>query len=528
MRDKLLIGLLILVSHISLAQISVSGKITDDKGQGIPGASIVVKGTTTGTISDFDGNFSISIPSLGAVIVVSFVGFQTQEVSISSTTGNVIKLYSENYNLREVYIYHDFGNIIKQLKKQDKTYSNLELPNNEYNGRTSKLVRFNLMPHFSGISLGYHRNSFLNKTFGENLDKNYINRKFGTYIGADFGFTFITPLNFNITHFKSNYSYNLPNGLSKSKSNYSGWEFSLSKGFGFTNLPLLNRIIPTSYFGIGYHFANIDTKEPYYSDINSIKNKVKTPFWEIGFGTYPFRWIDNTYWFSRSLRNFIASTQLNFEYKQSLSANKAYSYNGWSLGLEFYPRIDFSDLWWDIKHSSRGEGFNGDDDFHEMFGGFHYRFGLCYYNLNSFDNRSNDDFSGSYFDVYYNNSLIFPISLELGLHGGENYNSVNFGIFTSYKIADHFTIDFGGGYESGFLSAKNIEDDYDFKKPYYKLGLTYMIKGKNWGGFNYTYMRAIGMKYPVPSHNLTYIFGRKPTKWLTIGVASLLLLAAAQ
>ncbi len=528
MRNKLLIGLLILMSQISLAQISVSGKITDEKGQSIPGASIVVKGTTTGTISDLDGNFSISIPSFGTVIVASFVGLQTHEVSISASTGNLIKLYTVDLDIQDVYIYHDFGYIIKHLKKQNKTYSNLELPNNEYNGRTNKLARFNLIPRFSGISFGYHRNSFLNKTFGVNLDKNYIDRKFGTYMGADFGITFITALGVNITHFNSNYSYNLPNGLSKSKSNYSGWEFSLSKGFGFTNLPLIKSIIPTSHIGIGYHIAKIDTKEPFYSDINSIKNKVKTPFWKIGFGTYPFRWIDNTYWFNYSLRSFIANTHLNFEYKQSLSASKAYSYNGWSLGLEFYPQIDFSDLLWDIRHSSRGEGFSGDDDFHEMFGGFHYRFGFCYYNLNSFEKRYNDDFTGSYFDVYYNNSKWFPISLELGIHGGENYNSTNFGAFTSYKLADHFTIDFGGGYESGFLSAKTIEDDYDFQKFYYKIGLTYMIKGRNWGGFNYSYMRAVGMKYPVPSHNLTYIFGRKPTKWLTIGVLVLGLLAVSQ
>jgi hypothetical protein len=59
------------------AQKAISGKISDEAGNGIPSASIVEKGTTKGTISDFDGNFKLDA-SAGATLIVSFVGYTSQ------------------------------------------------------------------------------------------------------------------------------------------------------------------------------------------------------------------------------------------------------------------------------------------------------------------------------------------------------------------------------------------------------------------------------------------------------------------
>ncbi len=66
----------------------VTGTVLDDTSQPLPGVSIIIKGTSTGTTSDFDGNFSISAND-GDVLVFSYVGFNTQEVTVSGNTVNV-------------------------------------------------------------------------------------------------------------------------------------------------------------------------------------------------------------------------------------------------------------------------------------------------------------------------------------------------------------------------------------------------------------------------------------------------------
>jgi TonB-linked SusC/RagA family outer membrane protein len=68
-----------------LAYIDISGTIKDDKGEPVVGASVVVKGGTGGTSSDASGNFKLQVSAQNAVLIVSSVGFETQEVSASSS-----------------------------------------------------------------------------------------------------------------------------------------------------------------------------------------------------------------------------------------------------------------------------------------------------------------------------------------------------------------------------------------------------------------------------------------------------------
>ncbi|MEQ9468743.1 MAG: carboxypeptidase-like regulatory domain-containing protein [Ekhidna sp.] len=60
---------------------TVSGKVTDDSGESLPGVNVVVKGTTTGTTTDLDGNYRIDVNE-GNSLIFSFIGFETQEVAI--------------------------------------------------------------------------------------------------------------------------------------------------------------------------------------------------------------------------------------------------------------------------------------------------------------------------------------------------------------------------------------------------------------------------------------------------------------
>ena len=73
---------MLLVSATALAQsVTVTGNVTDQTGEVVIGASILEKGTSNGTITDFDGNFSISVDA-NATLVISYVGYQTQEVAL--------------------------------------------------------------------------------------------------------------------------------------------------------------------------------------------------------------------------------------------------------------------------------------------------------------------------------------------------------------------------------------------------------------------------------------------------------------
>jgi len=81
----------------------VSGRITDN-GQGIPGATIQVKGTRTGTTTNADGNYSINVPGDNATLVVSSVGFKTIEVAVGSRTAVDVSLEADALALSEVVV----------------------------------------------------------------------------------------------------------------------------------------------------------------------------------------------------------------------------------------------------------------------------------------------------------------------------------------------------------------------------------------------------------------------------------------
>ena len=86
-------------------QVTVRGTVTDETGMTIPGASVYVKGDTgTGTTTDADGNFSLEVGNLDAVLVVSFVGYEKQEVPLNGKNSVNIVLESSLINVEEVVV----------------------------------------------------------------------------------------------------------------------------------------------------------------------------------------------------------------------------------------------------------------------------------------------------------------------------------------------------------------------------------------------------------------------------------------
>lgn len=82
--------------------IAVSGIIRDENGEGLPGASILLKGTTSGTITDSEGRFSITVPE-GTVLIVSFVGYLNQEFRVSQNEAD-ISMTPDRSRLDEVVV----------------------------------------------------------------------------------------------------------------------------------------------------------------------------------------------------------------------------------------------------------------------------------------------------------------------------------------------------------------------------------------------------------------------------------------
>jgi TonB-linked SusC/RagA family outer membrane protein len=87
------------------AAVTVQGVVTDDKGNPLPGATIVLKGNTSvGASSDADGKFSLSVPTGTETLVISSIGFVTQEVSLAGRTTLAIQLVADNKALDEVVV----------------------------------------------------------------------------------------------------------------------------------------------------------------------------------------------------------------------------------------------------------------------------------------------------------------------------------------------------------------------------------------------------------------------------------------
>jgi hypothetical protein len=77
--------MLFIGAQVALAQRTITGKVTSsDDGAGIPGATILVKGTTVGAITDVDGKYTLNVPKDKNVVLVSFVGMKTQEITLGT------------------------------------------------------------------------------------------------------------------------------------------------------------------------------------------------------------------------------------------------------------------------------------------------------------------------------------------------------------------------------------------------------------------------------------------------------------
>ena len=97
---------LIFVIHLQsvFGQISISGKVSDENGVGLPAANVIIKGTTTGTITDLEGNFNLEVQDSESILVFTFVGYASQEIAVGGQVVFNIQLVPDVMSLDQVVV----------------------------------------------------------------------------------------------------------------------------------------------------------------------------------------------------------------------------------------------------------------------------------------------------------------------------------------------------------------------------------------------------------------------------------------
>ncbi|MFP4095509.1 MAG: carboxypeptidase-like regulatory domain-containing protein, partial [Cyclobacteriaceae bacterium] len=105
MRGMLFSLLAFFVVHLSYAQEkTVTGKVTSPEEGALPGVNVLVKGTTTGTVTDVNGDYRISVPGPESVLVFSSIGYTSEEVTVGNRSTIDLELFLDIQSLSEVVV----------------------------------------------------------------------------------------------------------------------------------------------------------------------------------------------------------------------------------------------------------------------------------------------------------------------------------------------------------------------------------------------------------------------------------------
>jgi iron complex outermembrane receptor protein len=137
---------IICIQH-AFAQKIITGKVTDAKGNVVQNASILIKGNKTGTTTDAAGGFKINIPASANTIVVSYVGFATQEINVADKTNVEVVLAQQANNLNDVVVVgygttkkKDLTGAVTNIKEKDFNKGILTNPIQQIQGKVAGLV----------------------------------------------------------------------------------------------------------------------------------------------------------------------------------------------------------------------------------------------------------------------------------------------------------------------------------------------------------------------------------------------------
>jgi len=107
---------------------TIKGQILDETGESMIGVSVLVKGTTIGTVTDFDGNYSLEVPSGKNILVISYIGYKTQDITVGKSNQLNIKMEADTQALDEVVVIgygtvkkRDLTGAVASMKNEDVT-----------------------------------------------------------------------------------------------------------------------------------------------------------------------------------------------------------------------------------------------------------------------------------------------------------------------------------------------------------------------------------------------------------------------
>ena len=148
LQKKLLFFLLILPLGI-LAQSTLKGTVLDGANSGpLPGANVIVEGTSNGTTTDFDGNFTISNIKKGDILVISYIGYKDQKITYNNQNNITITLEEDSKELKDVVVI-GYGTV----KKKDATGSVTSISSKDFNKGTVVTAENLLNGKVAGVSI---------------------------------------------------------------------------------------------------------------------------------------------------------------------------------------------------------------------------------------------------------------------------------------------------------------------------------------------------------------------------------------
>lgn len=132
---------------VALADVVVSGKVIDEKGDGLPGVSVIIKGSTQGTTTDGQGSYRLSVPNERATLVFSFVGYARQEIVVGTQTTLTVTLAPDDQTLNEVVVVgygsqrrQDITSAVSVISMRDIGEQPANNPNQALQGRAAGVV----------------------------------------------------------------------------------------------------------------------------------------------------------------------------------------------------------------------------------------------------------------------------------------------------------------------------------------------------------------------------------------------------
>ena len=132
----------------AIPQSSVTGTVTDENGQPLPGANILEKGTTNGTQTDFDGNYSIALTTDEPILVFSYIGFQKQEKTVGKSENINVQMATDSQGLDEVVVI-GYGTV----KKSDITGSVASISEEDFNPGVNASVNQLIQGRAAGVQI---------------------------------------------------------------------------------------------------------------------------------------------------------------------------------------------------------------------------------------------------------------------------------------------------------------------------------------------------------------------------------------